>query len=186
MKGQGHVYDPATASQAPFNQILALQPAFFAAILAEINLQRVRNIVQQEVKSTHAFHTTLSNHLSVADKTMQRHQVCKCWGCGSLDHVCSDQSGTIFCPSANKPEVKTKFDATQKDTHDPCRKACTKKTMEDKRKSGNLLSTFLPLFNKTSMWNSSKHLFPTRRQKPLTSLRNRYLLSLSQPFCAYP
>jgi hypothetical protein len=61
MKGQGHVYDPSTASCAPFAQISALQSAYSSATLAEVNLQRVRNIAQQEVKSTHAFHTQLTN-----------------------------------------------------------------------------------------------------------------------------
>jgi hypothetical protein len=115
MKGQGHIYDPATASRAPFSQILALQTAFSAATLAELNLQRVRNIAQQEVKSTHAFHAKLANHMSVAEKTIQRHQARECWGCGSPDHVYSDRTGTIFCPRASEPEVKAKFDATRKD-----------------------------------------------------------------------
>jgi hypothetical protein len=68
MKGQGHQCDPATASRAPFAQTSALQTAFLAAILAKTNLQRVQNIAQQEVKAMHAFHTKLSNNMSVAEK----------------------------------------------------------------------------------------------------------------------
>jgi hypothetical protein len=79
MKGQGHTYDPSIASRAPFAQISTLQSAFSAAILAELNLQRVRNIAQQEVKSTHAFHSKLTNNMSVAKKTLQRHQARECW-----------------------------------------------------------------------------------------------------------
>ena len=116
MKGQGHVYDPATSTRAPFDQISTLQSAFSSAILAETNLQRVRNIAQQEVQSTHAFHTQLAPaHLSVAEKTIQRYQPRECWGCGSPDHVYSDKTGKIFCPRASEPEIKAKFDATRKD-----------------------------------------------------------------------
>jgi hypothetical protein len=68
MKGQGHQYNPDTNSCAPFAQILALQTAFSAATLAKLNLQRVRNIAKQKVKSTHAFHTKLTNNMSVAGK----------------------------------------------------------------------------------------------------------------------
>jgi hypothetical protein len=46
-------------------------------MLAETNLQQVHNIVQQEVKSTHAFHTKLSNNMNIAEKTLQNHQLCK-------------------------------------------------------------------------------------------------------------
>jgi hypothetical protein len=139
MKGQGHTYDPpATSSRAPFAQISALQAAFSAAILSETNLQRVRNIAQQEVKSTHAFHTKLTNNMSVAEKTLQRHQARECWGCGSPDHVYSDRTGTIFCPRASEPEVKAKFDATCKDFQDR-RKARTRKS-SDKRKNANISS----------------------------------------------
>ena len=146
MKGQVHVYNPATSSQAPFTQISALQAAFSSAILAETNLQRVRNIAQQEVKSTHAFHTNLNlqNNMSVAEKTMTRYQPRKCWGCGSSEHVYSDRTGTIFCPRASEPEVKAKFDATRKDFQER-RKARSKKFSE-KRKGTNLstaLSTLL-------------------------------------------
>jgi uncharacterized Zn finger protein (UPF0148 family) len=148
MKGQGHTYDPSTASQAPFAQISTLQVAFSAAILAELNLQRVRNIAQQEVKSTHAFHSKLTNNMSVAEKTLQRHQARECWGCGSADHVYSDRTGTIFCPRASGPEVKAKFDATRKDFQER-RKACTKKTNNKRKHSSNsnnistILSTLL-------------------------------------------
>jgi uncharacterized Zn finger protein (UPF0148 family) len=108
------------------------------AILAETNLQRVRNIAQQEVKSTHAFHTTLNlkNNMSVAEKTMTPYQPQECWGCGSSKHVYSDRTGTIFCPRASEPEVKAKFDATRKDFQER-RKARTKKCSE-KRKSNNM------------------------------------------------
>jgi hypothetical protein len=106
MKGQGHTYDPSTSSRLPFAQISALQTAFSSATLAEVNLQRVRNIAQQEVKSTHAFHTQLTNNMSVAEKTLQRHQARECWGCGSPDYVYSDRTGTIFCPRAGEPEVR--------------------------------------------------------------------------------
>jgi uncharacterized Zn finger protein (UPF0148 family) len=148
MKGQGHTYDPFTASRAPFAQISTLQSAFSAAILAELNLQRVRNISQQEVKSTHAFHSKLTNNMSVAEKTLQRHQARECWGCGSADHVYSDRTGTIFCPRASEPEVKAKFDATRKDFQER-RKAPTKKTNDKRKQSSNsnnistILSTLL-------------------------------------------
>jgi uncharacterized Zn finger protein (UPF0148 family) len=146
MKGQGHIYDPAISTRAPFAQISALQTAFSSAILAETNLQRVRNIAQQEVKSTHAFHTNLQmkSNMSVAEKTITRYQPRECWGCGSPDHVYSDRTGTIFCPRAAEPEVKAKFDATRKDFQER-RKARAKKT-SDKRKSSNMttvLSTLL-------------------------------------------
>jgi hypothetical protein len=39
MKGQGHNYDQGTVPRAPFAQISALQNAFSATILAEMNLQ---------------------------------------------------------------------------------------------------------------------------------------------------
>ncbi len=38
MKGQGHFYDPATATRAPFAQISTLQTSFSSAILAESNI----------------------------------------------------------------------------------------------------------------------------------------------------
>jgi hypothetical protein len=126
MKGQGHVHDPSTASCALFTQFSALQSAFLAEPLAELNLQRVRKITQQEVKLTHPFHTQLTNNMSVAKKMIQRHQACKCWGCGSSKHIYLDRTGTIFCPRAGKPEVKAKSDAACKDFQE-CRKACTKK-----------------------------------------------------------
>jgi hypothetical protein len=144
MKGQGHIYDPATATRAPFAQISTLQLAFSSAILAETNLQRVRNIAQQEVKSTHAFHTNLQNNLSVAEKTITRYQPRECWGCGSAEHVYSDRTGTIFCPRAAEPEVKAKFDATRKDFQER-RKARNKKFSEKRKTSNvsNVLSTLL-------------------------------------------
>ena len=145
MKGQGHVYDPATSSRAPFNQIQALQAAFSSAILAETNLQRVRNIAQQELKANHSFHTNLQlkTNLSVAEKTMTRYQPRECWGCGSAEHVYSDRTGTIFCPRASEPEVKAKFDATRKDFQER-RKARTKKFSE-KRKGSNMSTVLATL-----------------------------------------
>jgi hypothetical protein len=96
----------------------------------------VRNIAQQEVKTTHAFHTKLQGHMSVAEKTITRYQPRECWGCGSSEHVYSDRTGTIFCPRAAEPEVKAKFDATRKDFQER-RKARSKKFSE-KRKSSNM------------------------------------------------
>jgi uncharacterized Zn finger protein (UPF0148 family) len=111
-------------------------------------LQQVRNIAQQEVKLTHAFHSKLTNNMSVAEKTLQRHQACKCWGCGSAGHVYFDRTGTIFCPRASELEVKAKFNATRKDFQE-CRKACTKKSNGKRKQSSNsnnistILSTLL-------------------------------------------
>jgi uncharacterized Zn finger protein (UPF0148 family) len=177
MKGQGHTYDPASASRAPFNQISALQTAFSAAVLAETNLQRVRNIAQQEVKSTHAFHTSIASHMSIAEKTMQRHQVRECWGCGSPDHVYSDRSGTVFCPRASKPEVKAKFDATRKEFQDR-RKARNKKTV-DKRKSNSLLSTFLQDVDMEQL----KAFVSTKKAKTVDSSKKLEFLTLPTFLC---
>jgi uncharacterized Zn finger protein (UPF0148 family) len=103
--------------------------------------------------------------MSVAEKTMQRHQVRECWGCGSPGHVYSDRSGTIFCPRASEPEVKAKFDATRKEFQDR-RKAHTKKTLE-KRKSNSLLSTFLQDIDMEQLkaFVSNKKLKPTDSSK---------------------
>jgi uncharacterized Zn finger protein (UPF0148 family) len=172
MKGQGHQYDPATASRAPFAQISALQTAFSAAILAETNLQRVRNIAQQEVKSTHAFHTKLTNNMSVAEKTMQRHQARECWGCGSPDHVYSDRTGTIFCPRASEPEVKAKFDATRKDFQDR-RRARADKTVK-KRKSANTSTILASLMQDEEQLEALKALL-TKKTKTTSTTRQDFI-----------
>jgi hypothetical protein len=167
MKGQGHVYDPATSSRAPFAQISALQRAFSAAILAETNLQRVRNIAQQEVKSTHAFHASLPANLSVAEKTMQKHQARECWGCGSPDHVYSDRTGTIFCPRGSEPAIKAKFDATRKDFQDR-RKARSKK-FSDKRKTASNVSTINLTLKDVDEDKLKALLSPTKKVKTTAS-----------------
>jgi hypothetical protein len=79
MKGQGHNYDQDTASRAPFAQISACQTAFSACslTLSELSLQRVfkeYSPTRSQVYPTHAFHTKLTNNMSVAEKTIQRHQ----------------------------------------------------------------------------------------------------------------
>jgi uncharacterized Zn finger protein (UPF0148 family) len=178
MKGQGHVYDPATSSRAPFAQISALQSAFSAAVLAETNLQRVRNIAQQEVKSTHAFHTKLTNNMSVAEKTLTRHQPRKCWGCGSPDHVYSNRTGTIFCPRASEPEIKAKFDATLKDFQER-RKARTRKTTE-KRKSTNMSTILTSLLQDKDQLEQLKALLLSGSKKAKTTT------NASQDFVTLP
>jgi uncharacterized Zn finger protein (UPF0148 family) len=180
MKGQGHQYDPATASRAPFAQISALQTAFSAAILAETNLQRVHKIAQQEVKSTHAFHTKLTNNMSVAKKTMQRHQARECWGCGSPDHVYSDRTGTIFCPRASEPEVKAKFDATHKDFQDR-RRARADKTGNKKRKSVNTSTILASLMQDEEQLEALRALL-TKKTKTTPTTRQDFI-TLSTFLC---
>jgi uncharacterized Zn finger protein (UPF0148 family) len=181
MKGQGHTYDSSKASRAPFAQISALQRAFSAAVLAELNLQRVRNIAQQEVKSTHAFHAKLTNNMSVAEKTLQRHQSRECWGCGSPDHVYSDRTGTIFCPRAGEPEVKAKFDATRKDFQER-RKARTRKTT-DKRKGANISTILSSLLKDDDQLEQLKALLSSNKKAKTESSPTKDFVVLSTFLC---
>jgi hypothetical protein len=180
MKGQGHSYDPATATRAPFSQISTLQLAFSSAILAETNLQRVRNIAQQELKANHSFHTNLQNNMSVAEKTMTRYQPRECWGCGSSEHVYSDRTGTIFCPRASEPEIKAKFDATRKDFQER-RKARTKKYSE-KRKSNNM-STVLATLLQDLDADQLRALMATKKQKTESSSPKKDFVTFSTFLC---
>ncbi len=174
MKGQGHTYDSSQASRAPFAQISALQGAFSAAVLAELNLQRVRNIAQQEVKSTHAFHTQLTNNMSVAEKTLHRNQTRECWSCGSPNHVYSDRTGTIFCPRASEPEVKAKFDATRKDFQER-RKARSKKT-NDKRKGANISTILSTLLRDDGQLEALRALLSDKKAKTNSSTTKDFVV----------
>jgi uncharacterized Zn finger protein (UPF0148 family) len=107
--------------------------------------------------------------MSVAEKTLQRHQARECWGCGSPDHVYSDRTGTIFCPRASKPEVKAKFDATRKDFQDHC-KSLTRKS-SDKRKSANISS----VLDDDQMEQLKALLSSNKKAKPATSTSTEFV-----------
>jgi hypothetical protein len=98
----------AISPKAPLDQILNLQElTFAAAMLAERNLQSVRDITQGAYTSNHAFNAKLL--LSRAEGTVHQYSAKNpCWGCGKGTNVWANWNGKLVCPCQDDLECLKK------------------------------------------------------------------------------
>jgi hypothetical protein len=141
MNSNKFVYDSATASKKPYDQLANLQLAYAAANTAESNNSRIRTMARDEV-SNQSFLVKAHGYFvatSVAEDTMKKYSPAAsnpnpCWGCNELGHAYANREGNITCPNKEKPGVQARATLARKEYNDKLKKR--RKDSSKKRSSG--------------------------------------------------
>jgi hypothetical protein len=132
----------ATSGKDANRQLMNLQRAYAAAIIAEESISRVHKIAKEAV-SNHSFIAKVNS--SVAEDTLNRYSggnnTNTFWGCGKPGHGFADKAGNIIFPDKDKPGISEAADKKRKEFNDKLKKK--KNDGRKKRDAITLLSTAL-------------------------------------------
>jgi uncharacterized Zn finger protein (UPF0148 family) len=143
MNADKFTYNAATSGKDAYCQLMNLQRAYAAAIIAEESISRVHKIAKEAV-SNHSFIAKLNS--SVAEDTLNRYSggnnTTTCWGCGKPGHGFADKAGNVICPDKDKTGISEAADKKRKEFNNKLKKK-KKNDGRKKRDASTLLSTAL-------------------------------------------